>query len=125
MILNLNLEHWLVIAAHVVVWFVCLPRIWNTSGLPGSEFRRLKQRYWDAPTSRPVVLIENTLFWSLTRSIIWTISMAMLAKNYAVSHRLTGTAVLFIILTLLAVEMLIRFKRMKYQLELRREGFRC
>lgn len=115
--MNLSFEQALVVIAHVMVLLRYFPRLWNTSELAWTEFRRLRQRHWNTPNSfLPLVLSDNALPWALVRTILLTFGLVMLTKNYLFSHRDWPTAVfVFLVPVVLGLEITLRLRRAKYK----------
>lgn len=119
-------EQVLVVLIHVAVWVRYLP--WACTGLsglsPDQEIRRLRQsrRYGDG--IKPGYLAAGmSISWALARGIVWTAVLAVLAKNYLVSHHDWSVAVFFFLTpVVLGLEGYLRWSSPKYKMGRKRKS---
>lgn len=114
---KIGVEQVLVVAVHMAVWLWYLPKLWNTSGLSARDFRILRQRHWNTPSfSRPMVLSDNTIVWSIFRTFLWSLAVGLLTKNYLVSHGEWSVAVFFFLIpTSLGIESGLWWRQRRYK----------
>lgn len=122
---TLTTEQVLVVLIHVTVWARYLS--WACTGLsglsPGQEIRRLRQsrRYGDG--IKPGYLAAGkSISWALARGIVWTAVLAVLAKNYLVSHHDWLAALFFLTTVVLGLEGYFRWSSPRYKMRRKRKS---
>ncbi|MBP7060491.1 MAG: hypothetical protein KBA91_00750 [Candidatus Moranbacteria bacterium] len=101
-----------VLAVHVLVALFWSGKLWDVSNVPMSEMLDIERLFRGKPSLvQPAVIRSNRLWRRLLRLGLFLVFIGLLLKNYLVSHHSGLTAFVFLGLTILCVEMRIRWYR--------------